>query len=212
MFIFSNLATSLDGKIATRTREYFPLGSAADRKQMQVLRSKCDAILIGASTLRTFRRPCRAQGNPSQPVNVIVSSKLEGVSPTWAFFKPKDVRRILFVTGKLAPSRLKAFSKNSEVVKIQSPIASNVVKELRKRGVKRLLLEGGGEIIWEFSKQCLIDEYHVTLTPWVLGGKTAPTLVDGVGFSKEDALHLKLKKCRRVKNELFLTYVLSRRF
>src|SRR6478672_6851800 len=52
MFIFSNLAISLDGKIGTRKRNLFPLGTAEDRREMNILRLQCDALLMGASTLR----------------------------------------------------------------------------------------------------------------------------------------------------------------
>jgi riboflavin biosynthesis pyrimidine reductase len=55
MFVFSNLATSLDGKIATVSRVHFPLGSPADRRQMLVLRKRADAVIVGASTLRAYQ-------------------------------------------------------------------------------------------------------------------------------------------------------------
>src|SRR5436190_2244479 len=86
MFIFSNLATSLDGKIATADRSHFYLGTPADRLQMQVLRKKADAIVMGASTLRSFKGPLLIRGAKSHPLNVVVSSTLSGISPAWRFF------------------------------------------------------------------------------------------------------------------------------
>jgi 2,5-diamino-6-(ribosylamino)-4(3H)-pyrimidinone 5'-phosphate reductase len=80
------------------------------------------------------------------------------------------------------------------------------VKKLEELGVKRLLVEGGGGLMWDFVKPNLIDELYVTLTPRILGGRDAPTLVDGAGFNPREVVNLKLKQCRRVGDELYLVY------
>jgi riboflavin biosynthesis pyrimidine reductase len=72
--------------------------------------------------------------------------------------------------------------------------------------VKQVIVEGGGTIMWDFASRNLIDEYHVTLTPRVLGGRDSPTLVDGQGFPGSRALQLRLKSVRRKGDELFLVY------
>ncbi|MBS1962821.1 MAG: dihydrofolate reductase family protein [Bdellovibrionales bacterium] len=208
MFIFSNLATSLDGKIASADRGHFYLGTPADRRQMQVLRKRADAILVGASTLRSFRRPMLVAGSKRLPVNVIVSSRLEGLSPEWAFFKRRDLPRILVTTARAPLARRKKFAKFAEIVLIdpKRPAAPQIVQALAKRGIRKLLVEGGGGTMWDFVKAGLLDEIHVTLTPWILGGATAPTLVDGEGFPATRAQRLRIARVRRVKEELFLTY------
>ncbi|OFZ20201.1 MAG: hypothetical protein A2X94_09885 [Bdellovibrionales bacterium GWB1_55_8] len=215
MYIFSNLAISLDGKIATPNRKHLPLGTPLDRKQMHVLRRKTDAILMGATSLRAFRRFCRADGKKgSQPANIILSSRLEGISPRWPFFQDASVRRILFVTSVVTPARARQFEKTSELVTLRpprkgsgkDPIALQVVRELEMRGISRLLVEGGGGVMWDFVEQDLIDEFHVTLTPWIIGGKDSPTLVDGAGFTSGDLLKLQLAGVRRVRDELYLVY------
>lgn len=208
MKIFSNLATSLDGKIATAAREFFLLGTSADHKQMQVLRKRADAVLMGAGTLRTFRRPVRVRGASKQPMNVIVSSSLEGVSPDWPFFEDASIQRVLFVSKLPPAARLKRFERSSQVLLIgdtRRP-ASAMVRALKKLGVKRLLVEGGGGVMWDFARENLIDEYNVTLTPRILGGTEAPTLVDGAGFKPSEVLNLKLKSLRKIGNEIFLVY------
>lgn len=211
MFVFSNLATSIDGKIATSSREFFPLGTPADRKQMQVLRREADCVVMGASTIRTFRKFCGVTGAPaaSQPMNAIVSSALEGFSPKWPFFSNPSLRRVLFVGPDASPRRLKPFESRSEIVilkKSKLPVAKQVLRELEKRGVNRLLVEGGGGLMWDFASQDLIDEYHLTLTPRVVGGTTAPTLVDGPGLAPKQVVNLKLAQCRVLGDELYLIY------
>jgi riboflavin biosynthesis pyrimidine reductase len=109
LHVSSNLATSLDGKIATASREFFALGTPADRKLMQVLRRKSDVVVFGATTLRTFRRPCivygtTAKGLKHQPANAVVSNSLEGISPDWPFFLHDGFKRLLFVGSKARSS------------------------------------------------------------------------------------------------------------
>ena len=210
-FVFSNLATSLDGKIATATRALFHLGTPADRKQMQVLRKKADVIVMGASTLRTFKSFCPVFGARKQPANAIISSGLEGISPNWPFFKDPSHRRILFISRPLSPARRRAFEKTSDIILLRKPtrsqpVAAQVLQHLEARGMGRVLVEGGGGVMWDFCSQNLIDEFHVTLTPRIIGGANAPTLVDGLGFAPKDALTLKLTKCRQLGDELYLTY------
>ncbi len=60
--------------------------------------------------------------------------------------------------------------------------------------------------MWEFVRRNLIDQYYVTLTPRLLGGASAPTLVDGAGLSEKDLVDLKLTQCKRVGDELYLIY------
>ncbi|MCM2277619.1 MAG: dihydrofolate reductase family protein [Oligoflexia bacterium] len=211
MFVFSNLATSLDGKIATSDRSVFHLGTPADRQQMQVLRRRSDAILMGASTLRAHRKFCYTRGRKLQPANVILSRDLSGISPEWEFFKDPAAPRILLVTGKLPAERARRFERSSEVVvlpraALKRSIAQAILAELATRKIKRLLVEGGGGLMWDFVKENLIDEYHLTLTPRLIGGTEAPTLVDGEGFSPSEVVNVRLKSCRRLGDELYLVY------
>jgi riboflavin-specific deaminase-like protein len=209
MFIFSNLAISLDGKISTTDRSLAALGSSYDRKNMIALRGEADAILCGADTLRTYKKPLTAKDTEEQPHNIILSSRLKEISQNWPFFRRNDIRRILFVSHLTRSTDVRRFQKSCEVVvlkKSKTAIARQICAYLSKIGVQRLLIEGGGAVMWEFSKANLIDEFHVTLTPQIVGGKEAPTLVDGAGFSAKKLLKLKLSQCRIVDQELFLIY------
>lgn len=215
MFVFSNLATSLDGKIATSSREPFYLGTPADRRQMQVLRKKCDILLMGAGTLRAYQKFCGVRGASAakQPANAIVSASLEGVSPDWEFFRDPELKRILFVTSpqRLSAAHRRVFEKSSQIIDLEPattrrPTSVQIMKALKARGYKSLLVEGGGEMMWHFASQNLIDEYNVTLTPKIVGGSESPTLVEGQGFLPHQILELKLHRCRRLGDELYLVY------
>ncbi len=208
LFIFSNLATSLDGKIASADRGHFNLGTPADRRQMQVLRKKADAILMGASTLRSFRGPLRVKGAKTAPLNVVLSSALEGISTDWPFFRADDTKRLLFASTRAPLARRRAIAKVADLVLLdpKKPTASQIAAELERLGIRRLLVEGGGAVMWDFVAEGLLDELHVTLTPWILGGSAAPTLVDGEGFPAGKGQPLKLLRVKRLRDELYLTY------
>lgn len=222
--MFSNLAITLDGKIAPANRSFFPLGTAEDLRLLEELRADADAVLFGASTLRTFRRPCKAKltkknstprSRPSsrvtakQPMNIVVSSCLDGIDPNWPFFSEAGFYRVLLVDKACPADRFKLFSKSSKVIRVEDStpsVAEAWIEIARSLGVKRLLVEGGGGVMWEFVRRNLIDQYYVTLTPRLLGGATAPTLVDGAGLSEKDLIDLKLTQCKRVGDELYLIY------
>ena len=76
-----------------------------------------------------------------------------------------------------------------------------------KKGIKNILVEGGGTTNWAFVKENLVDEAIITITPYLVGGMHATTLVDGDGFSTiAKSIKLKLKKITKIKNEIILHY------
>ena len=78
---------------------------------------------------------------------------------------------------------------------------------LKKKGIKNILVEGGGTANWAFVKENLVDEAIITITPYLVGGMTATTLVDGDGFSAiAKSIRLKLKNVSKMKNEVTLHY------
>jgi len=77
----------------------------------------------------------------------------------------------------------------------------------QKKGIKNILVEGGGTTNWTFVKENLVDEAMITITPYLVGGMTATTLVDGDGFSTiTKSIKLKLKNVTKTKNEVILHY------
>jgi 2,5-diamino-6-(ribosylamino)-4(3H)-pyrimidinone 5'-phosphate reductase len=78
---------------------------------------------------------------------------------------------------------------------------------LKKEGIKNILVEGGGRTNWAFVKENLVDEVIITITPYLVGGITATTLVDGNGFPTiAKSIRLRLKNITKMKNEVILHY------
>jgi riboflavin-specific deaminase-like protein len=213
-----NMAVSVDGRITTHRREHFALGSEHDRRLMDELRVKADAVIVGAGTVRHDGFPMiiryddlrarrqKHKGTP-HPVNVILTHGLD--LPIGArVFSTDDTHRIIFTTREAPAARVKRFSKVAEVVVLPGKSLSprSIVSQLNRRGMKSLLLEGGGEVHFAFAKAGLVERLYVTLTPRLIGGQGAPSLLDGGGFLRRNHLKLKLESLRRRGDEVFLRY------
>jgi 5-amino-6-(5-phosphoribosylamino)uracil reductase len=86
-----------------------------------------------------------------------------------------------------------------------------VLENLRQRGIKTLLIEAGGDLLFQFVKAGLIDEMYITLCPKLIGERGAPTLLDGEGFKPERAKNAKLEGAKIVDNEIYLHYTIPNR-
>ena len=218
-FVFANLAMTLDGKIAGHDREDFSLGSKADRLEMDRLRAKADVVIWGGQTLRTARHPARVReeslvrerverGLPPHPANALITKS--GVFPKkLPWFENDEVERFIFTAPGGASRFEETQTGGAQIVVLDEAdsLAPQVLTHMSGRGMKNVLIEGGGSLIWEFARY--IDEFHVTLTPWLAGGASAPTLMDGPGFRSGEFLGLHLVEVRRVGDELFLRYAVK---
>jgi riboflavin biosynthesis pyrimidine reductase len=73
--------------------------------------------------------------------------------------------------------------------------------------VKRLLCEGGGELNAALFRAGLMDEVHLTICPKIFGGRTAPTIADGIGLPRlADAEKFELTSIKRKRDELFTVF------
>ena len=220
---FLNVATSLDGKIASVAREYPTYSSSADRQMMDRIRARADAILIGAGTLRAtdfplrirsaaLRRQRKKAGRPEQPLNILLSASLR-VPPRGRFFGAPDLNRLVVTTRSVPESRVRVFASRSEVLRLgRDRVDPRVLlRRLHARGIRELLLEGGGSMNFDFFRMGLVDEIFLTLCPVVIGGDSSPTPVDGIGFTPRTFPRFRLLKMSRRGAEVFLHYERAQR-
>jgi riboflavin biosynthesis pyrimidine reductase len=186
---------------------------------MDLIRSKADAVLFGANTLRAFKNAAKvkskrlqllrkARGLAASPINVVIANNVD-FDPAWPFFADKKVTRILVVPESVPESELGPFRTTCQIFKYDPSDSwpKQVIACLKRMKCRNLLLEGGGGVMFPWVESDLIDEWNVTLVPKVIGGTTAPTMVEGDGF---DAAHIKtyrLKSSKRQGDEVFLKYV-----
>jgi 5-amino-6-(5-phosphoribosylamino)uracil reductase len=205
MKVFSNLAISVDGKIADARVPHKMLGTPLDRKTMQTVRKKCDIIVCGAQTLRASGRAWTVKGAKRQPANAVVtaSGKLD---PSLPFWDDPTVIRWIFTTRKGFDRALESAKDRAFVIMAgeEQVEAGQILRRLKQSDYENVLVEGGGELMATFLAENLLQELHVTLTPWLLGGSGNPTLVGGAGLPEWRAL--KILSSKKLKNEVYLRF------
>ena len=194
-YVILSAATSIDGKIATRTGDS-KLSSKQDSVRLHKLRSKVDAILVGKNTvLRDNPLLTVRHTKGKNPIRIILDSK--GTISKKSKIQKSGFDPII----KKFPVEVIIVGKNSVNLKL-------LLKKLSDKKIKTILVEGGGTINWEFIKHNLFDELIITLSPFLIGGNNAISFVGGQGFAKiANSPNLYLKSIRRLKNHLVLHYV-----
>jgi len=155
-----------------------------------------------------FRRLRIKRGLEEFNLRIIVS-RTGTVNPRAEIFRHKFSPIIILTTRRATASRLKTLRTLANVVKICGAKEINFPQALRwlreAWGVKRLLCEGGGELNDALFRAGLVDEVNLTVCPKVFGGRTAPSIADGRGFSKlTTAVNFRVKSMKPAGDELFL--------
>jgi len=210
-----------DGKIATENRAVSSFGSRRDQEHLLELRATADAVMTGARTAdrndinlgpgaAKYRRARLRRGLAEYNLRIIVSGS-GSVDPRAEVFKHKFSPIIILTTARAGKRRLDALGKVADEVKVcgeKEIDFRGALKWLRQAWkVKRLLCEGGGEVNAAVFKAGLVEELHLTITPYIVGGGSAPTLADGAGAPRLSlATKLKLKSALRHGKEMFLVY------
>jgi len=203
-------AISIDGKIATINGDS-KLSSLKDIKRVHKLRSKIDAIIIGKNTLENDDPLLTVRHvSGKNPIRIILDSRGTISLKSKIIKTARRVSTIIVTTEKISKKNRLLLEKNSAEVIVSGKNTINIkqlMHELSKRKIKSVLLEGGGITNWEFFKQGIVDEIIVTVTPYILGGRNAVTLVEGEGFKKIlSSSKFRLKETSRLGNELILHY------
>jgi riboflavin-specific deaminase-like protein len=220
-FVLVNMAMTADGKIATANRAVSSFTSARDHEHLLVLRATADAVMAGARTVDSapinlgpgpakFRRQRLKRGLMEYNLRVIVS-RSGSINPRASVFQHRFSPIIILTTRRVDAGRLKRLRAMADVVKICGRKEINfsaALRWLRKEWrVKRLLCEGGGELNDALFRAGLVDELHLTICPKIFGGRRAPTIADGCGFSHlTGAEQFRIKSIRRTGGELFTVF------
>ena len=208
--IIFSAAITLDGKLATRTGDS-KLSSKADKNRVYKLRTKVDAILIGKNTAK-LDDPLLSvhRVKKKNPIRVILDTDATIQNNSRILRTSSKIPTIIVVGQKAHKKNLRRLEKFPIQVIVCGNQRINIKKLigiLAKQGIKKILVEGGGATNWAFIKANLVDEIIITITPYLVGGINATTLVDGDGFSTiTKSKKLKLKSARRIKNEIVLHY------
>lgn len=225
-FVLINMAMSADGKIATANRKVSSFGSRRDHDHLLELRATADAVMAGARTVDSnpvnlgpgparYRRMRLRRGLAEYNLRVIVTGS-STLDRNAAIFKKAFSPVLVLTTARAGAHRLKKLRSLATEVKVCGKDQINFRQALEwlrcKWGVLRLLCEGGGELNDALFRAGLVDELHLTVCPFVFGGRTAPTIADGIGAgSLARASALDLVSMQRTSAEMYLVFRAARK-
>jgi len=217
MHVVVNAATSVDGKLSTRRRDQVAISGPDDFERVDALRAESDAVMVGVGTILaddpslTVDDPDRRQarldrGEPANPARVVADSRVR--TPANARILDDRAETILLVSTEAPPGFVSEMEGHGATV-IQAGDdrvdLTAAFDALADHGVDRLMVEGGGTLIFSLFEANLVDELSVYVGSRVIGGREAPTLADGDGFV-EDFPHLRLEAVERIDDGVLLEY------
>jgi 2,5-diamino-6-(ribosylamino)-4(3H)-pyrimidinone 5'-phosphate reductase len=207
MRVFSNTAVSLDGRIGTVSGDHFNVGTDEDRRRMALFQARADAVLVGGMTFRMGPHPIvdppglpRVEGQRPL-INAVLSRS--GVASSLGDDWP-DCRVDLHVFG---PATLDADAHRARGATVHIAMGPvDVLDHLEAMGCRTVLIEGGGDLIFQLVAADRLDSIYITLAPRIIGGVGAPSLADGLGFTAGEIRDFHLVDSEQVDDELFLRY------
>lgn len=217
MHVRVNAAMSVDGKLSTRERTQLEISGAEDFERVDELRAAFDAVMVGVGTVLaddpslTLKSPDlvaerEERGESPHPVRVVADSQAR--TPADARVLEGAAETYVLVSERASDERIRDLERAGAqcVVAGERRVAlPEAFATLESRGVERVMVEGGGELIFSLFECDVVDALSVFVGSVVVGGRDAPTLADGEGFT-EDFPTLSLGDVERLDDGVLLTY------
>jgi 5-amino-6-(5-phosphoribosylamino)uracil reductase len=214
-YVLLSCATSADGYLDDASPERLILSGPADLDRVDEVRAGCDAILVGAQTVRAdnprllIRDPRRsarraARGLPAHPARVTLTATGD-LDPDARFFAPGALRLVYCATSAL-PQATK-IKDSAVLIDAGDPVSADfVLQDLAERGVARLLVEGGARVLGDFLAADRADELDLAVAPFFVADPAAPRLSLP---APSPAGPMTLAETRRVGEVALLRYLLG---
>jgi len=213
---------SIDGYIGNGASRLL-LSNDADFDRVDAVRASCDAILVGAATVRLdnprllvrsqARRDQRAaRGLPSSPMKVTVTQRAQ-LDARADFFTAGDAEKIVYCASPQVAGARERLGPVATVVDAGSTVEMRELgSDLAARGVERLMVEGGGTVHTQFLSDDLVDELQLVVSPVFVGDSEAPRFVRDGTFPWNTSRRAALVDVRKIGDVVLLRYALSARF
>ena len=197
-YVLISCAMSVDGHIDDSSPVRLVLSGEADLDRVDELRASCDAIIVGANTVRRddprllIRSPRRqaarvAAGKPAHPLRVTLTASGD-LDPYARFFTqpaspgPIGAEPVLaggtpfvYCASPAFPAAVDRLGERAEIIDAGDPVSvSFMLTDLSKRGVARVLAEGGSHLLNDLLTEGLADELHLAVAPFFVGDGSAP--------------------------------------
>jgi riboflavin-specific deaminase-like protein len=185
-YVILSCAVSADGYLDDASPRRLILSGPADLDRVDEVRAGCDAILVGAGTIRKddprllVRDPRRrarrvARGLPEHPARVTLTATGD-LDPGARFFAPGALRLVYGATPAIPLARAR-LGDSAVVIDAGHPLSLDLVLEdLAERSMVRLLVEGGARVLGEFLARERSDELHLAVAPFFVAQPGAPRL------------------------------------
>ncbi|WP_109508879.1 RibD family protein [Nocardioides speluncae] len=214
---------SLDGYIDSAADERLLLSNEADFDRVDEVRAGCDAILVGAATVRNDdpallvrseqRRQRRlAAGKPESPVKVTLT-KGGDLDPAARFFTQGSGEKLVYCPSTAMPATAARVGRLATVVDAGAGVTmSGLRADLHARGVRRLMVEGGGTVHTQFLTEGQVDELQLVVAPFFVGDSGARRFVYDGRFPWCAEHRATLVEARPIGDVVLLRYAMSDRF
>ena len=198
-------AQTLDGKLATLTGNSKWISSYESRKLAHILRREATAVLVGINTIIKDDPQLTVRYVPAekQPLRIIIDPKLK--IPLNSKVLDVSEARTMIVTSECDSKKVKLLeSRGVEIIKLENLSVSTILKELYRREIMHILVEGGPKTLSRFLEKKLFDRVAVFIAPKVMGeGLT----IEGLGIKKvEQALKLKKSKSLNLGEDIYVEW------
>jgi riboflavin-specific deaminase-like protein len=221
-YILLSCSVSIDGYIGNPA-ERLLLSNDADFDRVDAVRASCDAILVGAETVRTdnprllVRSPRRrdertARGLAPSPMKVTVTRRAQ-LDARAAFFTQGDAEKLVYCPSPTVVDARSRLGPVATVVDGGGTVEMRTLStDLAARGVERLMVEGGGCVHTQFLTEDIVDELQLVVAPVFVGDSEAPRFVSDGTFPWNPGRRATLADVRQIGDVVLLRYALSPRF
>jgi riboflavin-specific deaminase-like protein len=172
-------------------------------------RSGFDAIMVGSNTIKIDNSILTNRLAPGKsPIRVIPSG--DASIPPGSNVLNRDAPTIIYVSEQARPEKVKALAEaGAEVVVCgrERVDIDDMMDSLYRRGIARLMVEGGPTLIWQLVARRMIDHITLIQIPYIIGGDSTPSLVGGPGVdSIDDVVQVAMTDFYKVGNHLITEY------
>ena len=215
-------AVSADGYLDDAGPDRLLLSNDEDLDRVDAERAAADAILVGANTIRrddprllvrsaTRETSRRSRGLPLHPVKVTLTAG-GGLSPSAHFFTTGETEKLVYAPAPVVPALRRTLAGPGSVTVVDAGETVDLawlLGDLARRGVRRLLVEGGGRILTGFLTAGLADELHLVVAPFFVGDPAAPRFSLPGRYPNGPARPMRLAETRRIGDLVLLDYLLG---
>jgi riboflavin-specific deaminase-like protein len=212
---------SVDGCLDAPGPQRLVLSGHADLDRVDAERSEADAIMVGAGTIRrdnprlvirsAGRRASRAgRGQPENPARVTLTASGD-LDPAARFFDATaGAGTVVYCAAAQAPKLADRLNDMARVIAMPPPMGLGVIlADLSRRGVHRLLVEGGARLGREFLAGGLVDELALTVAPFFVGAAAAPRFAGPGVYPHDPGRPMHLAEVRQLDDVVLLRYLLG---